>query len=193
MFLICGTATSSWAPMIPFVKARLGLDDQLFARGQLGTSGGAERFRALQESLNMADLQRQMAAIGMGQNNANTRFGNAMGAVGQGMGAQNQAFNMGMGAFGGLQGLFGNLMQQGQLGVGAGSGTPAGIAQWAAQQQQTPWQAGYNFLNQGGVFDRLNGLGGATSQVPMVSQPNLGPINVGTPPFFPMPSGNFGL
>jgi predicted MFS family arabinose efflux permease len=31
IFLVCGTATSCWAPMVPFAKARLGLDD-----GRLG-------------------------------------------------------------------------------------------------------------------------------------------------------------
>ena len=142
-------------------RARLGLDDQLFARGQLGTTGGAERFRALQESMNQADLQRQLSAVGMGQTNALNRLQGATGATQLGMGQQLQNFNIGQGAFGGLQGLFNNLMQQGQLGVSAGGGTPAGIAQWAAQQAQGPYQAGYNFLNQSGAFDKLGSwLGG---------------------------------
>lgn len=180
-------------------RDRLALDDQLFSRGMLGTTGGAERFRALMESQGQNDLQRQLAAVGLGQTNALNRLQGAMGATQQGMAGQQQAFNIGQGAFGGMQGLFQNLINQGQLGLGAASGTPPGIAQWAAQQSQVPYQAGFNFLNQSGVFDRLGGLfggGGNASYpggtVPMVNQPNMGPINIGGGGF-QMPSGNFGL
>ena len=41
MFLICGTATSSWAPMIPFVKARLGLDEGTLGLILLVFGGGS--------------------------------------------------------------------------------------------------------------------------------------------------------
>ena len=41
MFLICGTATSAWAPMIPFVKSRLGLDEGTLGLVLLVFGGGS--------------------------------------------------------------------------------------------------------------------------------------------------------
>jgi predicted MFS family arabinose efflux permease len=41
MFLICGTATSCWAPMVPFAKARLGLDDAALGATLLALGGGS--------------------------------------------------------------------------------------------------------------------------------------------------------
>lgn len=41
MFLICGTATSSWAPMIPFIKTRLGLDEGTLGLVLLAFGGGS--------------------------------------------------------------------------------------------------------------------------------------------------------
>lgn len=139
-------------------RQSMALDDQLFSRGMMGTSGGAERFRALEEAQAQADLQRQMQAIGLGRQEAQDRFRGAFDAIGQGMGNQQQQFGLGMGAFGGMQGLFQNLMNQSQLGIGAMSGMPPEMAMYQAQASQQPWMAGYNALNQGGVFDRLNNL-----------------------------------
>jgi hypothetical protein len=132
-----------------------GLDDQLFSRGMLGTSGGAERFRALEEAQGSADLQRQLAAIGLGQQNAGNRFQAAMGATGQGMAGQLQNFNIGQGSFGGMQQLLQNLFDQARIGVGAGGGQAPGAAMMSAQAQGAPFQAGFNFLNQSGAFDAL--------------------------------------
>jgi predicted MFS family arabinose efflux permease len=41
MFLICGTATSCWAPMIPFAKTRLGLDEGTLGLILLAFGGGS--------------------------------------------------------------------------------------------------------------------------------------------------------
>jgi predicted MFS family arabinose efflux permease len=41
MFLICGTATSAWAPMIPFAKTRLGLDEGTLGLILLAFGGGS--------------------------------------------------------------------------------------------------------------------------------------------------------
>jgi predicted MFS family arabinose efflux permease len=41
MFLICGTATSSWAPMVPFAKDRLGLDEAALGFILLAFGGGS--------------------------------------------------------------------------------------------------------------------------------------------------------
>ncbi len=41
MFLICGTATSSWAPMVPFAKERLGLDEAALGLILLALGGGS--------------------------------------------------------------------------------------------------------------------------------------------------------
>lgn len=169
-------------------RAELGLDDQLFSRGQLGTSGGAERYRALEEAQGQADLQRQLQAVGLGRQTALDRFTGAMGAVGQGMGAQQQQFNIGNAAFGGYNQLFENLLRQAGLGVGAMSGQPQEAAMYAAQQAQAPWQAGFNFLQNSGLFNGGFGSPGsgyyqsqpiyAGGGAPMLPQPG-GPIVVG--------------
>lgn len=41
MFLVCGTATSSWAPMVPFAKAQLGLDEAALGMILLTLGGGS--------------------------------------------------------------------------------------------------------------------------------------------------------
>ena len=41
MFLICGTATSTWAPMVPFAKERLGLDEAALGLILLALGGGS--------------------------------------------------------------------------------------------------------------------------------------------------------
>jgi predicted MFS family arabinose efflux permease len=41
MFLICGAATSCWAPMVPFAKTRLGLDDAALGAVLLALGGGS--------------------------------------------------------------------------------------------------------------------------------------------------------
>lgn len=41
MFLVCGTATSTWAPMVPFAKERLGLDDRSLGFVLLALGGGS--------------------------------------------------------------------------------------------------------------------------------------------------------
>jgi predicted MFS family arabinose efflux permease len=41
MFLICGTATSSWAPMVPFAKDRLALDEAALGFILLALGGGS--------------------------------------------------------------------------------------------------------------------------------------------------------
>ncbi len=167
-------------------RARVGLDDNLFSKGQLGTTGGAERFRALEEALGMADLQRQKEAVGLGRQEAMDRFVGATGGVQQGMGAQMQNLNVGQSAFGGLQQLFSQMMQQAQLGVGAASGTPPALAMYQAQAGMAPYQAGYNFLQNSGAFDKLGswlgGLGGG--QNTGLLNMDLGSMGI---------NGNFGL
>lgn len=41
MFVICGTATSAWAPMVPFAKTRLGLDEAALGAILLALGGGS--------------------------------------------------------------------------------------------------------------------------------------------------------
>lgn len=148
------------------------LQDRLFGRGQLGTSGGAEQNRAFYESANQADLQRQLAGQnfgmqqqnqlanlagqfgGLGQNAAQSRFALAQNLLGAGD-TRNQ--NM-LGQAGQLQGLyqqqFNPLLQFAQLGVGAGGGQQGQAALGAMQGQQNY----YNAL--GGVAQQgINTLG----------------------------------
>lgn len=41
IFLVCGTATSAWAPMVPFAKTRLGLDQAALGIILLALGGGS--------------------------------------------------------------------------------------------------------------------------------------------------------
>ena len=41
IFLVCGTATSTWAPMVPFAKSRLGLDEAALGLILLALGGGS--------------------------------------------------------------------------------------------------------------------------------------------------------
>lgn len=177
-------------------RAQQALDSQLFARGQLGTTGGVNRFQALQEALGAADLQRQLAAIGLGRQTGLDRFTGAQGAVAQGMGGARQAYDIGAGAFGGQNQLLQNLFQQAGLGVGAGGGVAPNAAMASAAASGVPYQVANQFLQNSGAFDALgrlfSGGGGGYPGVPMVPQPNLGPINV-SPGQFPVINGNFGL
>ena len=131
------------------------LEDNLFARGQMGTSGGGEHYRGYYEAQNQADLQRQLASQDWAQQRALSRFQTAQSAVGTGMQAQNQNYNIGAGSFGGIMQLFQNLLQQGNMGVGAGAGTPGAVALAGANAQTRPLEAGLGFLNESGAFDAL--------------------------------------
>lgn len=110
------------------------LDNDLFSRGMLGSTGGAERFRALKEAQGQADLQRQLAAQGVATDNANNRFQRALTTVNQGMSNQQQQFNIGSASNSNIQNIFSQLLQQGGLGVSAGGGQAPGAALYAAQQ-----------------------------------------------------------
>jgi hypothetical protein len=56
------------------------------------------------------------------------------------------------------------------------SGAPWQASMGAAQAAQAPWQAGYNVLNQSGIFDKLNGLfkggGGGDARTPGFFDPS---------------------
>lgn len=158
--------------------------DALFARTGLSTSGDADKMARFMEMQQQADLQRQLAAVGLGRDESLSRFEGAMKAAGLGQAGQAQQFGFGMSTFGGLQDLFGNLMRQASI----GTATP--VSQPSAGGQG--WMAGMNFLNNSGLFDALGRMGQSSSvypggMVPMVSQPNLGFPSVTPPSSFPMP------
>lgn len=156
--------------------------DRIFSKGQLGTTGGAEMFRALQDSLHQADLGRQQTALGLGRQEALDRFTGATQGTAQGMAGQQQQYNIGAGAFGGLQQILQNLFQQAGIGVSAGGGQAPGAAIYSAQAQQAPFQAINQFLQNSGLFSA--GGGGNTvypnGTVPMVSQPSTN-VNIPFP------------
>lgn len=131
------------------------LENNLFARGQMGTTGGGEHYRGFYEAQNQADLARQLGAQDWAQQRALSRFDVARNAVGSGMAGQQQQYNIGTGSMGGLQNLFAQLLSQGNAGIGAASGTPQGVAMMNAQAQTLPLQAGMGFLNESGAFDAL--------------------------------------
>lgn len=134
--------------------------DRIFSKGQLGTSGGAEMFRGLEDSLRQADLARQAAAVGLGQTEAQNRFTAAQGAVQAGQAGQFQNYNIGSGAFQGLQSIMENLFRQSGLGISAGGGQAAGAAMMNAQAQGAPYQIANQFLQNSGAYGALGrGLG----------------------------------
>lgn len=156
------------------------LADRLYARTGLSTTGDVDRFGRFEEARNQADLGRQLQAIGLGRDEAMTRFEAAMKAAGLGQTEAAQRFGFGMTGFGGLQNLFQNLMQQAGLGTATtGAAAPAAMA--AAEAAGLPWQAGMNFLNNSGLFSALGRIGsGGRAQVPF----NLGahiPMDVNIP------------
>ena len=147
-----------------------GLENALFSRGMMGTSGGGERYRAWYEANNQADLARTGAAQDFARQRSMDRFNTALQAVGAGRSAAADQFNQGANAFSGLQGIVGNLYNQANVGVGAGGGTPAGIAQWAAQQQVA--NSPGVMLEASGAFDSLANalLGSRGTGIPSPTQ-----------------------
>jgi hypothetical protein len=115
-------------------RQNVALDNQQFARGTLGTTGGAERFRALKEAQANADLQRQLQAQGITTQNANDRFTRALTTVNQGMSNQQQQFNIGSAAGGNQMNMWQALLNQMGVGIAAGGGQAPGAAMYAAQQ-----------------------------------------------------------
>jgi hypothetical protein len=126
-------------------KAFQGLQENQFATGRLGSSGGALMTEAFAKGLAEADLGRQQSSIGLAQAQQRQNFGLGIGALQQGQGLagfedqlRNSAFgrfaggigvnqqqsqglfNMGSSLFGqGLQGLGGqNAIMQQLLGMG---------------------------------------------------------------------------
>jgi hypothetical protein len=115
-------------------RQNVALDNQQFSRGMLGTTGGAERFRALKESQAQADLQRQLQAQGITTQNANDRFNRALTTVNQGMSNQQQQFNIGTASSGNQMNMWQQLLNQMGVGIAAGGGQAPGAAMYAAQQ-----------------------------------------------------------
>jgi hypothetical protein len=115
-------------------RQNVSLDNQQFARGQMGTTGGAERFRALKEAQANADLQRQLQAQGITTQNANDRFSRALTTVNQGMSNQQQQFNIGSASGGNQMNMWQALLNQMGVGIAAGGGQSPGAAMYAAQQ-----------------------------------------------------------
>lgn len=120
-------------------RAFQALEDRLFARGQMGTSGGGEQYRAFEEARQQADLSRQLAGQDWARTTALDRFNTALGAVGSGQAGQLQQWNIGTGGFNNLQNAMMNLLQQGNVGVSAGAGMPANIAMGIADARVQPY------------------------------------------------------
>ena len=135
-----------------------GLENALFSRGMMGTSGGGERYRAWYEAQNAADLQRQGTAQDFARQRSMDRFNTALQAVGSGQVGAQQQFNQGQSAFSSLQGIFGQLMNQGNVGVAGGGGTPAELAQWNAAQQTMNSPSA--ILEASGIFNKLGDVAG---------------------------------
>lgn len=138
------------------------MEDQLFSRGQMGTSGGGERYRGFYEAQSMADLARQGQAFDTARLRQMDRFNTALQAVGSGQSGQVNQANIGSGAFGNFQGILRDLMQSGNIGLGAATATPASMAQWNAAMQSSASLPSIVEAAGGGqaVWDALKGAWG---------------------------------
>lgn len=156
------------------------LQDQLFARGQTGTTGGGIQQEAFQNSLNQADLQRQLSAQDWAQTRANNRFSSALQAVGSGQQGQVNNWNIGSGALGGFQNILGGIYGAAGQAQGINSATPAQLAAWSGSQV-SPWVSGAAGLLNSGV---IQGIAGQYF--------NPGPTSSYTPPTstVPQPTGS---
>lgn len=167
------------------------LENNLFARGQMGTTGGGEQYRGYYEAQNQADLQRQLASQDWAQQRALSRFSTAQQAVGTGMNSQVQNFNIGNQSQQGLGSMFQNLINQAQIGIGSGSGTPGNVALANANAQTGPLQAGMAAANEAGVFDALGRWVGSKFSGASTPTGSVGPMAGGyqfpgaTPPYVP--------
>lgn len=145
------------------------LQNTLFSRGQLGSTGGGEQMRGFYEAQNDADLKRQLASQDWASNQAMNRFNTALSAVGAGQATQLQNYNIGTGAMGGVMNLFSALSNMSNTGVAAGGGQNAQAAMMAAQAQNSVPQAIFAGLQSSGILDGLRGAisggGGGGSKV----------------------------
>ena len=164
------------------------LENRLFARGQMGTSGGGTQYEAFQNAANQADLQRQLSAQDWAQTNALNRFNGALAAVGSGQAGQANQWNIGQGAFSGLQAMFNPLFQQAQIGMGAATGTPPSLAMNAANASGG-WVAPVdNFLQNTGGYGAIgSGLaslfnrgGGSSAPYQPTTTPTGAPVTGGS-------------
>jgi hypothetical protein len=163
------------------------LEDRLFARGQMGSTGGSQQYEAFQNASNQADLQRQLSAQDWAQTNALNRFNGALAAVGSGQAGQANNWNIGTGAFSNLQAMFNPMFQQAQIGLGAATGTPPSLA---LNQANTAggWVApvdnfmqnigGYNAIGSGlaGLFNK----GGGSTPYQPTTTPTGAPVTGGS-------------
>lgn len=93
----------------PFEQRQFqGLQNNLFATGRLGTSGGGLQTEAFARGLGQADLQRQLSASNEARLTQQQALGQAQGLSGIGSGLLNDAFNQ----FGQAQNMFSNSLQQ---------------------------------------------------------------------------------
>jgi hypothetical protein len=167
-------------------RAFQGLENRLFARGQMGTSGGGEQYRGFEEARQQADLMRQVQSQDWATTNALNRFNAANQAVGTGMTGQMNQANIAGGTFGSLQNALGSLYQQANIGLGSASGMPSNIAMAQAQAAGAPYQFANEFLTNSGAYDwlggKLGGLFGGGYQPGSYTLPSMGGVGGGGAP-----------
>lgn len=160
-------------------RQNLRQNNEQFAMGTLGTTGGAERFRALQEAHGDADLKRQLTAQGITTDNAANRFNRALTTVNQGMSNQQQQFNIGSSSNANQLNMWSQLLQQMGVGIAAGGGQAPGAAVYAAQQAGNVPLAIAQAANNPAFTQALQGMFGGGGQ----------PQSPSTPPYAP-PANN---
>lgn len=134
------------------------LNNALFSRGQLGSTGGAEQMRAFHEAQNDADLKRQLASQDWASQQAMNRFTTAQNAIGTGATLQQQNFGIGTNSQQGVMNLFSALGNMANTGVSAGGGQNAQAAINAANAQSAIPASIFGAVQSSGLFDQLDKL-----------------------------------
>lgn len=172
------------------------LQDRLQTRGTTDTTTGTEEQRAFDEASNAADLQRQFQAQAFSRQQALDRFQGALEGTGSGMAGQQQQFGIANLSSTGWNDIFGNLLRQANLGLGAASGTPSDIAMAGANANNGIFASAWEGVKGSGILDRFNNPSQTVypgGGVPVVNQPGSTPNVYYPQPNIPMPSGDFGL
>jgi hypothetical protein len=172
-------------------RAQNQLQNQLFQRGQLGTTGGGIQQEAFLNAQNAANLQRTLAARQYAGGEQSRLAG-----LGQ------QFSQLGAGSFGQRFGLTADLLQQSQqmfqplqglgnlaLGYGAPNIAAGQLTQGAQEGAASAWDT-YGKLAEpiiGGIAGKIGGWlgGGGVSEIPTSSLPKRLPMPVNSPSAVP--------
>lgn len=136
------------------------LQDTLFSQGRLGTTGGGVQQEAWQNAANRADLERQLAGQDWATQRAQNRFSTALQAVNQGSSMAQDQFTMGQNARAGMDNIFAQLANTGNMGLSAGGAPSSAALQAQYQARSGVAPAIYGAVQNSGLLDAFTGWAG---------------------------------